>query len=251
MEMILYAVIAAEKQSEKLKLLLAGMKGISDADLYPVSCDEITAVVSDIAKAYLISDRCTAITYAGVVETLAQQFALLPMQFGSVMESSGAVENMLRRNHDEFRKNLQSVENRCEFGLKIFCDSEKLNAKLREKSETGNSTPLYPEPEIKNSVFREYVNKKLKEHRFEELLVTYVDAVIVEIKENLSRLEVVGKFKKMASATNIVDAVFLLEKGKENELIQTVKQLQNENQGLNYILTGPWPPYNFVEIAIK
>jgi hypothetical protein len=135
--------------------------------------------------------------------------------------------------------------------LKIFCDSEKLNAELRGKSEVANMTPVRIEPENTNSIFRDYVNKKLKEHRFEELLLTYVDAVIAEIEGSLARLDAVGKFKKMASASNIIDAVFLLKKEKEDELIRTVKHLQDQNPGLNYILTGPWPPYNFVDITLK
>ena len=251
MDKMIYSILSVKRNHEKLNALLVGMKGISEVDLYVVSFDEITAVVSDIKRANLITDRSNAIEYAGVIENLAQQFTLLPMRYGSLMESTDLINKMLGRNYNEIQHNLLKVENKCEFGLKIFCDSEKLKAELRAKSEADTKTPAKPAPEIKNSVYRDWVNKKLKEHRLEELLLTYVDSVIAEITGYLARLNAVNKFKKMATETTIIDAVFLLDKERKDALIHAVGGLQNQYPGLNFVLTGPWPPYNFVEITIK
>ncbi|MCX6233318.1 MAG: GvpL/GvpF family gas vesicle protein [Bacteroidetes bacterium] len=251
MDKMIYAILSVKSNHEKLNTLLVDMKGITGAALYGVSFDEISAVVSDIKRADLIADKTNAIEYAGVIENLAQQFTLLPMQYGSLMESTDAIKKMLERNYNKIQHNLLKVENKVEFGLKVFCDSEKLKAELRAKSEADTKTPAQPAPEIKNSVYVDYVNKKLKEHRLEELLLTYVDSVIAEITEYLARLNAVNKFKKMATATTIIDAVFLLEKDKKGELIQAVEDLQDHYSGLNFVLTGPWPPYNFVDFTVK
>ena len=248
---MIYSILAVKNNPEKLIRLLSGMKGIAGTDLYAVSFDQISAVVSDINKADLINDKSNAIQYAGVIETLAQQFTLLPMRFGSLMESTDLITKMLKRNHHEFHQNLQKVENKYEFGLKVFCDSEKLKAELRARSEADNKTPAKVTSEIKNSMYKNYMNKKLKEHRLEELLLTYVDSVIADITGYLNRLNAVNKLKKMVSETTIIDAVFLLDKERKDDLIHTVGDLQNQYPGLQFVLTGPWPPYNFVEITIK
>jgi hypothetical protein len=96
-----------------------------------------------------------------------------------------------------------------------------------------------------------YVNKKLQAHRLEELLLGHVDSVIEVITEQLDLLSARCKFKKMLSETLIIDAVFLLELGKKDLLVHKIKALQTQYPGLNFVLTGPWPPYNFVEITIK
>lgn len=251
MEMMIYSILSVKNDPEKLNMLLAGIKGIGGTGLYAVSLDDISVVADDIKRADLIADRSNAIEYARVIETLAQHFTLLPVRFGSVMESADAIEKMLERNYNEIQHNLQHVENKCEFGLKIFCDPEKLKAELNTKSEANIKTHVTPAPEIKNSIYRDWVNKKLKEHRFEEMLLTYVDLVITEITGYLSRLKAVNKFKKMATAANIIDAVFLLNKERKDALVQLVEVLQGKYPGLNFVLTGPWPPYNFVEINIK
>jgi len=251
MEKMIYSILSAKRNPEKLNALLVGMKGISDSDLCAVSFDEITAIVSDFKRADLIADRSNAIEYAGVIENLAQQFTVLPMRYGSVMESAELINKMLERNYHEFQQNLQKVENKYEFGLKIFCDSEKLKSELRIKSEADIQTPEKPATGIKNSVYKDYVDKKLKEHRLEELMLTYVDSVIAKITGYLDRLNTINKFKKMASDTNIIDAVFLLDKERKDALIHVTEDLKNQYPVLNFVLTGPWPPYNFVEIAIK
>jgi hypothetical protein len=251
MKMMIYSILSIKRNSEKLKVLLAGMKGVSEVDLYTVSFSDIAAVVSDVERANLITDKKNAIEYAGVIETLSQQFTLLPVRFGSILESNDALMKMLERNYNEIKNNLQKVENKFEFGLKVFCDSEKLMAELKSQSEAVANTSDKPAPESNNSVFRDWVNKKLKEHRLEESLLSYVDLVIATLKEHLVRLNAVNKFKKMTSAITIIDAVFLLEKERKDALIHVIADLQNQHPGLNFVLTGPWPPYNFVDITIK
>ena len=250
MEMI-YSILALKNEPAKLNSILTRMKGISGTVLYAVSYDEITAVVGNVDRIDLIADKSGAIEYAGVIEDLTQQFTLLPMRFGSVLESTCEIIKILERNYLEIQQNLRNVKNKFEFGLKVFCDSEKIKEELKAKTEPEIKAPVYHGQEIKNSVYRNYVNEKLKEHRLEELILNYADSVIKEITGYLDRLNAVSKFKKMATASIIVDAVFLIHKEKKDDLIKAVGDLQGNYPGLNFIMTGPWPPYNFVELTIK
>ncbi|MFZ4547880.1 MAG: GvpL/GvpF family gas vesicle protein, partial [Bacteroidales bacterium] len=236
---------------EKLNTLLLGIKGIADVGLSAVRQDGIAAVIGENNKSDLISDKANAIQFAGIIEKLAQNVTLLPMRYGSFMESSDAVALMLERNCEEIGQNLRKVEGKYEFGLKVFCGSEKLKANIVQKNETGTESLQNAVNEVKNSVFREYINAKLKAHRLEELVISYVDSVITAINAQLAMLQAEHKFKKMASASILIDSIFLLEKGKKIELVEAIKTLQNHYPDLDFVLTGPWPPYSFVETTIK
>jgi hypothetical protein len=251
MEQMIYALVSEKIDHGKLAASLSGMQGIAGVNLYAVLFNQISAVVSDMSRASQIAGKSTAIEYAGVIETLSQQFTLLPMRFGSIMQSNEAIIHMLERNYHDIQQNLLKVERKYEFGLKVFCDSETLMAELREKSEASPLPSATPAPEIKNSESRNWVNKKLKEHRLEELLVSYIDSVIEDITGQLDRLKTISKIKKMVTPTTIIDGVFLLDKALKDELIHAVGDLQNKFPGLNFILTGPWPPYNFVDFIVK
>jgi len=251
MDKMIYSILFVKNNQEKLNTLLIAMKGISGANLYAVSFDEISAVVSDIKRADFITDKKNAIEYARVIENMAQQFTLLPMRFGSIMNSTEIISNMLEKNYSGFQKNLQKVENKSEFGLKIFCDIGKLKAELNLKSEESSETSQKPVTENKNSVFKEYINQKLKAHRLEETLMGYIDSVIAEFNGFLIELNAEKKIKKMTTATTIIDAVFLIDKDKKAELVRAIEDMQGKYSELNFILTGPWPPYSFVDVTLK
>ena len=248
---IIYAIISDKINTGKLNVLLSEIKGIVGAELVAVSFDQISAVISNIEKADLVANQVNAFAFAHVIESLEQQYPLLPMRFGSVMESTDSILKMLEKNYPEFRNNLQKVENKSEFGLKIFCDTEKLKADLSSTSDAISKSSQKPATENKDSIYREYINQKLKVHRLEEMMMVYIDSIIAEFTGFLVKLEAEKKIKKMTNATTIIDAVFLLEKDKKADLVRSIKELQNQHSGLNYTLTGPWPPYSFVDINLK
>ena len=251
MDKLIYSVLYPKNNSEKLNTLLSSMKGFAGAKLSAVTVNEISAIISDINKDDLVANQPNAILFAGIIEELGQQFTLLPMRFGSTMQSIGHINNMLEKNHSDFQNNLLKVENKVEFGLKIFCDTEKLKEALMAKSEKEEVSSQNVDTEVKNSVFKEYINRKLKEHRLEKMLLSYIDSVISEFSGFLNQSNATSKINKRTNESNIIDSVFLLEKDKKDELVRIVEKLQSQHQLLNCILTGPWPPYNFVDINIK
>jgi hypothetical protein len=251
MEIIIYALLSDKEESSELDLKLKRMQGLLKAEIYSLKKGQITAILSNISRTNLITDSTNALLFAEIIDTLSQEYSLLPMRFGSFMESSNAILQMLERNYISIQKNLDQVNDKYEFGLKVFCDSAKLKADLLEQTEYNDRVKEQLSTETKLSIYREWVNRKLKEHRLEELLLTHVDKVIASISEQLSSMNAVSKYKKLLSETTIIDALFLLKKDQYEELMAVITNLQKQYPGLNFVMTGPWPPYNFVEITIK
>jgi len=248
---MIYSLLSVKRNQEELNDLLNQLKGISGGSLSSVSYATITAVVSEINGNHLIADQSNAVEYARIIEALAQQFTLLPMRFGSMMETNDAITKMMERNCLEIQQNLQKVDNKVEYGLKIFCDSGKLREKIKASYELNTQSSIKTTSQIINSIYRDYVDKKLAEHRLEDLLLTFVDSVIAGITGSLNRLKAICKFRKMITETTIIDAVFLLDKKNERSLVHLIDDFKNQFNELDFVLTGPWPPYNFVETTIK
>lgn len=250
MEMMIYTIVSVKKAPERLTEILAGLRGISGDMLFAISHLDVAAVVSIVTKAALITDTTNAMEYAGVIETLSHQFNVLPVRYGSIIKTEDSLMKILERNHEEIEENLRKVEDKFEFGLKVFCDTDKLARDLKSKTETVTVLPTEM-PTTSSSISREWLNKKLKEHRIEESILHYVDSVIATLTEKLTELEAVNKFRKRTSSTILIDAVFLLDKTRKQSLIQMITDIEKEHPDLNFVLTGPWPPYNFVDITLK
>jgi len=248
---MIYSIIKASEEHAQLIAVLSGMHGISNADFLAVSYDDITAVVCDVPKVGMVTDRSATMDYASVVDSLFKDFTLLPVRFGSVMESDDEIRKMLQKNYKEIKNNLLKVEGKLEFGLKVFCDTLKLQARFEDNSKAEINVAATTVSGQNNSIFKDYVNKKLIEYRIEESLLSYVNSLIQKISDCCTGIKAISKFKKMLSPTNIIDALFLIDKEMTNQLIRLVKDLKTRYPDLNFILTGPWPPYNFVDITIS
>ena len=248
---LIYALMSDDTKSGHLASLISSVKGISDSSLYVISGGGLNAIVSDVNISEFVADKSAAIDYANVIESFFFHFSLLPMRFGSIMESPEAVKAMLENNSPEILHNLGKVAGKFEFGLKIICDSEKLKAKLSVKSDNISKVEKPSKDETTLSVYRDYVNKKLAEHRLEELMLAHVESLIATLTASLGSLNSINKFRKMLTDNTIVDAIFLIGKEKKSDLIDLIAEIQNDNPGLNFVLTGPWPPYSFVDVTIK
>lgn len=252
MKKLIYALLLdGDDNPDKLHALLTDTKGIFGMHLVSLPVEKITAIVSEIESQSLVADKTTAMEYASVIETLFQHCTLLPMRFGSLMESNDEIRRMVERNHQEILQNLHTVENKYEFGLKIFCDPESVMTELRKRLEASLHLKQISGAQIINSPSRDWIDKKLKEHRLEESLLTYIDSILEDVTIHLDNLKAERKIKKMVTPSMIIDGVILLDKRLKDVLVKMITDLQGKYPTLNFVLTGPWPPYNFVTLTVK
>jgi hypothetical protein len=82
----------------------------------------------------------------------------------------------------------------------------------------------------------------------EERSVEYVR----EIYETLRAICVASRDNKPIGDKMIMNAAFLLEREREAEFDAAVNRVARKfGDRLNFKYTGPWPPYNFVNIRLK
>ncbi|MCJ7788781.1 MAG: GvpL/GvpF family gas vesicle protein, partial [Candidatus Atribacteria bacterium] len=49
----------------------------------------------------------------------------------------------------------------------------------------------------------------------------------------------------------LLDAVYLVEKDKQNDFREAFEHIKSGPPGLKYLFSGPWPAYNFVILSKK
>ena len=252
MSKLIYAFVEANSSPPELGLLLKYMQSISGTTLAAIRVNGVTAIVSDLNRADLVADKLSAIAYAGIIEELAKKFTVIPVRFPSFLGSSSEVEEMINRNLEGILDNFRKIENKSEFGLKIFCDKQVLKETLKQKDNETIGKPEGSElREGSPSVYREWVDKKLKEYQLEEQVTAYVNSILTVINESVEPIQAGCKFRKMVSETLILDAIFLVRKQQKTVLVEMVKSMEAQFYVLTFVLTGPWPAYSFVDFTVK
>ena len=249
MKKIIYAILSTNQSLTEISDLVNGMKGIMDANLYALSFNDISIAVSDFTPSKDITNRELAIDFAGVIEALSQQVTLLPVRFGTFIKTDEIVHQLLVNHYDSFLRNLQKVENKCEFGLKVLCDSETFSTKISAQAAAVEVQPH--EYFSTDTVHTNYLLEKIKINKLEDSLFQYVDQLIEDISQYLTQINPDSKYKKMVTNSILLDAVFLVKKNKKDEFIQAIATFKQQHDDLQFLLTGPWPPYSFVDIVIE
>ena len=249
MKKIIYAILSTNQSLTEISDLVNGMKGIMDANLYALSFNDISIAVSDFTPSKDITNRELAIDFAGVIEALSQQVTLLPVRFGTIIKTDEIVHQLLVNHYDSFLRNLQKVENKCEFGLKVLCDSETFSTKISAQAAAVQVQPH--EYFSTDTVHTNYLLEKIKINKLEDSLFQYVDQLIEDISQYLTQINPDSKYKKMVTNSILLDAVFLVKKNKKDEFIQAIATFKQQHDDLQFLLTGSWPPYSFVDIVIE
>lgn len=252
MSKLIYAVLLVTGNNEdKLFETVSCLKGYTGSTLYTVQLNNLAAVVCNIAAADLVKDVPSILGYAHVIESLMKEYTLLPMRFGSIIESTDQIFAMLLKNSTKFQSKLQSLEDKYEFGLKIKFDSNELKEDLTSKVgiQINDSEPLSVKEE--SSIFRQYVEQKLIKHRLEEQYLAFKETVLTRLSEYLKPLNESFFFDKHGGSSSIIDTYMLMSIYKKEEIVDLVNSLQFEFPSISFTLTGPWPPYNFADITLK
>lgn len=249
MKKIIYAILSTNQSLTEISDLVNGMKGIMDANLYVLSFNDISIAVSDFTPSKDITNRELAIDFAGVIEALSQQVTLLPVRFGTFIKTDEIVHQLLVNHYDSFLRNLQKVENKCEFGLKVLCDYETFSTKISARAAAVEVQPH--EYFSTDTVHTNYLLEKIKTNKLEDSLFQYVDQLIEDISQYLTQINPDSKYKKMVTNSILLDAVFLVKKNKKDEFIQAISTFKQQHDDLQFLLTGSWPPYSFVDIVIE
>jgi len=250
MKKIIYAILSTNQSHTEISDLVNDIKGILDVDIYTLSFNDISIAVSDFTPSNDITNRELAIDFARVIEALSQHLTLLPVRFGTFIKSDEMVHQLLTNHYDSFFRNLQKVENKCEFGLKVLCDYDTFSKKISAKAAVAEEVQPH-EYFSTNTIHTNYLLEKIKKNKLEDSLFKHVEQLIEDISGHLIQINPDSKFKKMVTSSILLDAVFLVKKNKKDEFIQAIGSFKQQHDDLQFLLTGSWPPYSFVDIVIK
>lgn len=79
---------------------------------------------------------------------------------------------------------------------------------------------------------------------------SYEENGLIEDLKNIRSCAESVKVGKKFKSDIILNAYYLISKDKKDDVSALVKDMESKYKGLKINFTGPWPPYNFVEIKV-
>lgn len=255
-----------------------GPIGIGDRGdcVYTIPYQDISAVVSDIPPKAIECNPENALTHENVIEQVMLEYTVLPMRFGTIFLSEERVTEMLKQCYRRYKENLQRLQNKFELSLKVLWDEQNIKREI----ETTNEETKKLKAEIARAAL-EYRNSKKaatsgrspsaasklcgKEYFLKHQLTKWMEQL-----ERLIGAAMFGTKRKYASFIYeqlaaisqgavqnplpheklILNAAFLIDKEEIGNFKQQVEKIAAglDAKGIEFLTTGPWPPYNFVSL---
>ena len=225
-----------------------GIGGRGD-EVYTVHHKGLAAVVSNTPIVVYDPTRENVFAHEQVNEAVMREFTVLPMAFGALFRTEEDIIELMRGTYDALRDVLAKMEGKVEFGLKVNWDRDRVIAELEQENEEIRHLK---EQITSRTTGSTYFARMQLGRLVETALTDQADAYIREVYSVLRDTAVASRANKPIGDKMIMNAAFLIEREREAEFDQKVKEIAAKYEGkLSFKYTGPWPPYNFVHIRLK
>jgi hypothetical protein len=221
--------------------------GSEPAEVHTVNYREIAAVVSDTPLEVYDPTRENVLAHERVNEVVMRDFTVIPMSFSTVFKTSEDIVELLRSAYEAFRDVLVKMQDKLEFGLKVLWEPETI---IREIEKDDENLRLLRQ-EISHQKGSTYFARMQYGRLVDSLLQDRSEKLVSEIIGTLSDVCVASRTNKPIGDKMILNGAFLVARDREPDFDAAVKEIDARYENLIFKYTGPWPPYNFVNIRLK
>ena len=221
--------------------------GAEPTEVYTIHYRDLGAVVSDAPLEVLDSTRENVLAHERVNETVMHDHTVIPMSFGTIFRTNEDIIELLRSAFDAFGDVLGKMQNKLEFGLKVLWDPDQ--AVRQVESEDDDISRLKKEISSQKgpTYFARMQYGRLVDAALQARSERYVASILTELRD----VAVASRINKPIGDKMIMNAAFLISRNQESAFDRKIKDIAGRHDQLTFKYTGPWPPYNFVNIRLK
>jgi hypothetical protein len=238
-----YCIIQA---SQPLKFGGIGMDEQSP-DVYTINYRDMAAVVSDVPIAPLDSTRENVLAHERVNETVMREHTVIPMSFGTIFKTRDDIGELLRSAYEAFADVLAKMQDKLEFGLKVLWDRDEMMKAIEQEDEDIHRLKTEISSQKGSTYFARMQYGRLIDAALQQRSERYVG----EFLQRLRDVSVASRVNKAIGDKMIMNAAFLVQREQEPAFDRRIKDIASNYDKLTFKYTGPWPPYNFVNIRLK
>jgi len=253
-----YGVVRTEDVN---KDAFEGMEGISaDSDIQFLSCGRMTAIVSQLQDesfspfAIRSTMRDTewlkehVAQHAGILAEVKDFMTVIPLRFGCVFSLPEEVKTFIDERESLLLESLDRLNNKSEFGIRVLCNVELLRKRLADDASSTESLTGMP------AGVASFLQSN--QENAEDSMGDFVSSLSSRIYGDLKRGSSEALRKEILIAESdsgdhvLLNATFLVAQAKEAQFRSKALSLASEyeSQGIQIEVSGPWPPYHFVDL---
>jgi len=193
----------------------------------------------------------TARAHEGVLDRVLAEQDVVPVRIGTVYLSDAEVREALEREREALGRAFDRVRGACEWGVKLFVDRQASEADTPPAETTATASTSSPGAAY---LTRRREERETEDRRRSELAVS-VEQAHEALRRAATDARVLpvrrGELPEEYPGDLAFTAAYLVGRGAEETFREAADDLTRTlgPSGMALTVSGPWPPYNFVDPA--
>jgi len=192
-----------------------------------------------------------------VIDAVMKRVTVVPFKLGTIFKTIANLQIWLEQYDGELKNLLTALDRKEEWGLKLYCDTDKLRIFLGAQDK---EVKQMDEEIAVSSVGKAFLLKKKRDELLNVLIDKKLNEYGQEVYVKLCALSIHARINKLLprevterNDDMILNAAFLVDKVALGDFISATNNFKDRfsPSGLSLDCTGPWPPYNFCELSEK
>jgi Gas vesicle synthesis protein GvpL/GvpF len=246
-----YGIVGRQKPA------LAGVMGVDAASpVFVLDNDGLGAIVSEVPldefgdealrsnleEVSWVAAKVRA--HEDVLERAAREAPVLPLRFGTIYRSLDRVRDFLAGDRTDLASTLEQLRGKREWGVKSLVDRDRLGQAVHASdpraAELAEATEAKPAGTA-------YLGRKRLERHLEARADQLAARLAGEAHERLAAVAERAVLERTAG----LKGAYLVDEVRDADFRRVLEDVGREYEpfGIRFELTGPWPPYSFVEAA--
>ena len=233
--------------------------GLFGVPIHNVPCRKLGVVVSElpegdcprmgtVPKTLRTAERI--LEHSAVTDGLLSRFTVLPIRSGTVFPSPNDAVAHVEQCYADFCLNLHRLRAKLEFGLRVLWPGEAIRQEIEsevrsQRSEVRSENKGIGENERRTAA-KQFMEAKLATYRLDQAFAARAEQAIAEIDRAFHLVTAEEKCERLKTPNLLLSAYYLVEKTRLDDFRATYERLRHARPEFKYLLSGPWPPYNFV-----
>ena len=190
--------------------------------------------------------RCL-MAHQEVVERVMQAFPVLPVKFGTLVESEAEAERLIEQSHGRLGQALERLTGKMEMEVAATWDLKRVLEEVGQADEilrlresiAGRPATEVLEVQIQaGKIVKESLDRRREE--FQQRLLGSLRGAALDAQPNA-----------LVADEMVLNVAFLIEKNREEEFDEQVRELDEALNGeVSFRIVGPLPPYSFATVEV-
>lgn len=185
----------------------------------------------------------TARAHQAVIDALTVVTTPLPLRLATVFRDDAGVRAMMEAREDSFRRTLDRLDGRVEWGVKVYSDAQAAGP-AAEPEKPASGRDYLRQRRQRNKAHEEMWESAEKfAHRLHGTLCEGAEDARLHAPQNSALSKETGR--------NVLNAAYLVSRSNSEAFVELVEGVKGQEPGMRVELTGPWAAYSFAGLEAE